>query len=151
MVTPQGNLLHSYTPVFLEGFEETFIVDTKEFRMPNVSFYLRLDGKDNRNYNMKWYRKNFWIGEFFLIFKILGGNDFQRIKPVLISPATTYVEVTPSSSSIEVEVCDQADAEFNIYNYGPATSIQVEISDDLGFLDSSSSFRSEKNHLDPSI
>ena len=93
----------------------------------------------------------FWIGDFFLIFKILGGNDFQRIKPVLISPATTYVEVTPSSSSIEVEVCDQADAEFNIYNYGPATSIQVEISDDLGFLDSSSSFRSEKNHLDPSI
>ena len=53
MVTPQGNLLHSYTPVFLEGFEETFIVDIKEFRMPNVSFYLRLDGKDNRNYNMK--------------------------------------------------------------------------------------------------
>ena len=74
----------------------------------------------------------------------LGGNDFQRIKPVLISPATTYVEVTPSSSSIEVEVCNQADAEFNIYNYGPATSIQVEVSDDLGFLESSSSFRSEE-------
>ena len=71
----------------------------------------------------------------------LGGNIFQRLKPVLISPATTYVEVTPSSSSIEVPLCDQIDAEFNIYNYGPATSIVVEISDDLGFLMSPSSIR----------
>ena len=117
MVTPQGDVLHSYNPVFLEGFEETFIIDTQDFRLPNESFYLRLDGKDNR------------------------GNIFQRLKPVLISPATTYVEVTPSSSSIEVPLCDQIDAEFNIYNYGPATSIVVEISDDLGFLTSPSSIR----------
>ena len=48
MLTPQGKALYSYNPVFLEGFEETFIIDTQDFRLPNESFYLRLDGTDNR-------------------------------------------------------------------------------------------------------
>ena len=115
MVTPQGQVLHQYAPVFLHGtFEEEFIINTEEFRIPSESFYLRLDGKDNR------------------------GNEFQRLKPVLISPSSTYVEITPSSSSIEVPPGNSTEADFNICNYGLTTKISVEVSDDLGFLNSPS-------------
>ena len=115
MVTPQGQVLHQYAPVFLHGtFEEEFIINTEEFRIPSESFYLRLDGKDNR------------------------GNEFQRLKPVLISPSSTYVEITPSSSSIEVPPGNSTEADFNICNYGLTTRISVEVSDDLGYLSSPS-------------
>ena len=51
MITPKGKILHQYTPEFFQGFEENFIIDTREYRMPNESFYLRLDGEDNRKSN----------------------------------------------------------------------------------------------------
>ena len=71
-----------------------------------------------------------------------GGNEFQRLKPVLITPATTYVEVTATSSSIEVAPCDSVNTEFIIYNYAHRTSdITVTISDTLNFLQSSSNIQ----------
>ena len=51
MITPKGKILYQYTPEFFQGFEENFIIDTSEYRMPNESFYLRLDGEDNRKSN----------------------------------------------------------------------------------------------------
>ena len=51
MITPKGKILHQYMPEFFQGFEENFIIDTSEYRMPNESFYLRLDGEDNRKSN----------------------------------------------------------------------------------------------------
>lgn len=47
-ITPAGEVLHKYVPKFRQGFEEEFIVSTEDYRMPNQSFYIRLEGTDNR-------------------------------------------------------------------------------------------------------
>lgn len=61
------------------------------------------------------------------------------MKTSLITPATTYVEVTASSSRIEAAPEETVDAEFTIYNFGNLdTDVRVEFSDDLGFLVSDS-------------
>lgn len=44
-VTPLGQVIHQY-PIN-EPVSDALVLSTEEFRLPNVSFYLRLEGKDN--------------------------------------------------------------------------------------------------------
>jgi hypothetical protein len=47
LITPQGNILYKYSPNFASGFEENFVLSTEDFRLPNESFYIRLEGLDS--------------------------------------------------------------------------------------------------------
>ena len=66
----------------------------------------------------------------------LGGNSFRRLQTELISPASTDVEVTSSSSRIEACPGESVSAEFIITNYGPQTTITIAVADDMDFLTS---------------
>ena len=44
-VTPLGQVIHQY-PIN-QPVSDALVLSTEEFRLPNVSFYLRLEGKDN--------------------------------------------------------------------------------------------------------
>lgn len=54
----------------------------------------------------------------------------------MISPASTEVEVTASSSRIEVCPGEEVFADFKVTNFGPSTSIRIEVTDDQQFLTS---------------
>ena len=44
-ITPLGEVIHKY-PIN-EAISDALVLSTEEYRLPNVSFYLRLEGKDN--------------------------------------------------------------------------------------------------------
>ena len=45
LVRPDGQVIHKY-PID-KPISEGLILSTEEFRLPNVSFFLRLEGRDN--------------------------------------------------------------------------------------------------------
>ena len=48
LVRPDGQVIHKY-PID-KPLSEGLILSTEEFRLPNVSFFLRLEGRDNSKY-----------------------------------------------------------------------------------------------------
>lgn len=55
---------------------------------------------------------------------------------MLVSPASTAVEVTSSSSKIEACPGESVSADFQIINFGPSTSLEIEVTDTMEFLTS---------------
>ena len=102
---------HDFKEVF-SGQEELII----ETSYPNSegltsnSFYVRLEGQDQ------------------------GGQLFQRMLPTQISPSSTQVEVTASSSLIEVTPGNQTSADFRVCDFGEPTDVVINVVDDKGFL-----------------
>ena len=112
LIKPNGDVLHKYKLDLQEGIEDEIVVRTDSYRMPSDSFYLRLEGTDSR------------------------GNPFHRLRPVLVSPASTDIQVTATSSSIEACPGGNVSADFLITNFGASTSIHIEVSDVLEYLTS---------------
>ena len=115
LVDEAGNVLVTYEKDGTD-FQDAFLIQTASGQnitvpLPSTPFYLRLHGLDS------------------------SGNVFWRMLTDLITPASTQVHVTAcispeASPGIEVE------CEFTIVNMGVAAQIIVEVSDELGFLES---------------
>jgi uncharacterized membrane protein len=61
---------------------------------------------------------------------------FWRLLLPPIIPSSTSVEITASSSRIEVAPGDSAQAEYIVTNFGEAATVQLEITDDRNYLTS---------------
>jgi len=104
-ITPNGEILIHYTNK--DPYEDNFhiqVVDLQE-----TPFYIRLEGLDS------------------------SGQDFWRINPMLISPASTGIEVTTSDPQLECTPGNSTFATFTIKNYGAASDVNINVIDDKNF------------------
>ncbi len=63
----------------------------------------------------------------------LGGNTFKRLSTLLVTPASTSIEITASSAQISAAPCESTDAEFIVINHGEPATIETDVTDELGF------------------
>jgi len=107
LISPSGEKL-SYHKKKDHSYEDNFIIPTE--KLQETSFYIRLEGKDSL------------------------GQAFWRINPMLISPASTGIEVTTSDPQLECTPGNSTFATFSIKNYGPASEISISAIDDKNFF-----------------
>ena len=65
---------------------------------------------------------------------ISGKNPYWRLLLPPITPASTSVEVTASSSRIEATPGETVEAEYIVTNFGEAATITLEIADEKNYL-----------------
>ena len=111
-VDPFGQVVEHHEKTHDLMFEDNFVIQTayKETGLTSSPFYVRLEGSDPT------------------------GNTFWRILPTLISPASTRVEVTASSSQLECNPGNSTSAQFVVTNFGLPTDVTVGVIDDKGYF-----------------
>jgi len=93
--------------------QENFIIQTVYEQTSGLTrnpFYVRLEGTDSN------------------------GFTIHRLLPTLVTPVSTQVEVTASSSLLESTPGNQTTAVFMVSDFGDPTSVTIDIVDDKGFL-----------------
>ena len=86
--------------------QEDFIIQTFYDQMEGLTrfpFYVRLEGTDSK------------------------GFTFHRLLPTLVTPVSTQVEVTASSSLLESTPGNQTSAVFMVSDFGDPTIVTVDI------------------------
>ena len=72
--------------------------------------------------------------EFFFPFCPSDSNLFWRYQTTLLTPSTTSIAVTPSSSELEGLPGEVVNAAFLIHNFGEPAEISVDVTDSLGYF-----------------